>query len=202
MDSIRVNLQEGALSFLDVCTCLTGYSEVNLENRLSTQAKTHALEHISKALTDSKSSFIRPGGTRRHKTHSITSPQQLVDILHDLLLHNRLTSGRGGKKVSTTELSQRIGDFIANFSGAFPGLWDHCDVQRLFTEATPCTTSNAPSHASQPADDASPPHISTHRQPVSPRRVRTYVRVCLFAWLNSYYTCQDGVIFSLITLVS
>ena len=122
MDSIRVNLQEGALSFLDVCTCLTGYSEVNLENRLSTQAKTHALEHISKALTDSNSSFIRLGGTRRPKTHSITSPQQLVHIIHDLLLHNRLTSGRAGKKVSTTELSQRIGDFIANFSGAFPGL--------------------------------------------------------------------------------
>jgi hypothetical protein len=143
----------------------------HLENRLSTQAETHALEHISKALTDSKSFFIRPGRTRRKKTHSITSPQQLVYILHDLLLHNGLTFGRGRKKVSTAELSQRIGDFIANFSGAFPGLWDHCDVQRLFTEATPCTTSNAPSHVSQTADVASPPPISTRRQPVSPRIV-------------------------------
>jgi hypothetical protein len=147
MGSVRTNLQKGALALVDVCTCLKIYATSdNLEKRLAHQANTHALKHITKAL-ESKTPFICPGGTRSRSSSSITSPQELVHILHEFLLYNRHDSTKGGRHASTTVLSQRIDDFVANFCVACPGLWVDCDIRRLFIEATPRTTSPASSHA-------------------------------------------------------
>jgi hypothetical protein len=102
MGSVRTNLQKGALALVDVCTCLKIYATSdNLEKRLAHQANTHALKHITKAL-ESKTPFICPGGTRSRSTSSITSPQELVHILHEFLLYNRHDSTKGGRHASTT----------------------------------------------------------------------------------------------------
>jgi len=143
MASIRYNLEHSALSFVDLCTWLTGRSSTKLQNRLSVQAEKYALTHISQALRRAGVSFSRPGAQRRQISPGITSAQELVHILHEFRLHNSLTSAKGGKQVRASALDHGIEDFLAKFSIHFPGLWLGCDLERLFTEATPCTTADA-----------------------------------------------------------
>ena len=152
MSSIHFNLEESAVSLLDLVTCLTDRN-AKLEKRLSEQAKIHALTHLSHALLRTGISFFRAGGQRRKRSPSITSPQELVQILHELRLHNSITSAKGCIHVSASILSQRIEDFLATFSIHFPGLWLGCDLERLFTEATPCTTADATCDATHASHD-------------------------------------------------
>ena len=147
MESIRFNLEENALSLLDLVIYLTGRSKTKIEKRLSEQAKNPALTHLSQALLRTGISFTRE---RRKISPSVASPQELVHILHELRLHNSLASTKGGKHVSASELSQRTEDFLAKFANYFPGLWVACDLRSVVfsprpARALPPTTVATPS---------------------------------------------------------